>query len=81
MTTSTVKCPDCGGTNIRSIESLQGSCDFDTVTDGIPDFNGYTEVYWDSSETTGYECGHCLGSDPDLNTFLNNEEPHPEEVE
>jgi hypothetical protein len=68
-------CRACGSENIRTVEDLSGSCDIVEIVeneDGSLEYDlcGYTEVYWDSSETTGYECGDCYERFPTLEELV-----------
>lgn len=58
-------CPSCGSVELKTLESLLGTCEATFYADGETDFGGYTEVSWDSSETVGVECGHCAWSATD----------------
>ena len=61
---STLVCPNCGSTDLATIEDLSGSAHCKAVLD--PDtgarsveYDGWTEVHWDSSTSMGIECRSC----------------------
>lgn len=54
-----LKCPQCGDTdNLFTVERVEGVCPI--IIDG-PDweFSGYTEMLWDSTQSTTLCCGEC----------------------
>ena len=53
-------CPKCGSHEIVTIEQLYGVSRLVDITKGQPDWDGYTEVHWDCSETIGISCTACL---------------------
>lgn len=63
-------CPGCGSTDLGTNEDLSGTAKLTKGIwlheDGEPayDFDGYTEVHWDSSETKGYSCQSCGNTGP-----------------
>lgn len=55
-----IRCKGCGSDRIASVETLLGSCNIEGIDDdGAPEFSGSTDVHWDTSTTTGYECRDC----------------------
>ncbi len=55
-------CPNCGSDSLATIEDLSGSAYGSAYEEkGERHFShqGWTEVYWDSSETRGVECRDC----------------------
>tara|TARA_R100000656_G_scaffold109936_1_gene81972 strand:+ start:1953 stop:2189 length:237 start_codon:yes stop_codon:yes gene_type:complete len=53
-------CPKCGSHEIVTIEEMQGSAGIIDISKGTPEWDGYTEVHWDSMETIGIACTRCL---------------------
>lgn len=83
-------CPQCGSTDLRTIETIIGTCYLSCIErdeNGELDFEhcGETDVCWDSTTSTGLECGNCLwqasGETMDewcaqLVPFVEDEPPH-----
>jgi len=70
-----VVCSNCGARqNFATEERLLGSAlgIVAVQQDGSLEFehSGYTEVSWDSSETTGYECRSCGLTKPTLGELV-----------
>jgi hypothetical protein len=57
-------CPNCkDATRLATIEEILGSAGCEVSDDGEINHDGYTEVHWDTSTTTGIECRSCGWSD------------------
>jgi hypothetical protein len=55
-----MKCPDCGVVDMLStIESLQGLAGCDFIKQDGPEWNGRTDVLYDTSTTIGVSCQQC----------------------
>lgn len=60
----TLCCPACGSSDLATIEDLLGSAGCEVFRDGktgegVHNYDGWTEVSWDSSESKGFECRSC----------------------
>jgi hypothetical protein len=44
-------CPECGAKAKGTLETLQACADLDFADDGTAEYNGYTDVYWDSQKS------------------------------
>jgi DNA-directed RNA polymerase subunit RPC12/RpoP len=55
----TIGCKSCRSREIYSVESIEGTCAGTILDNGEWEPGGYTEVAWDSAETTGYGCATC----------------------
>lgn len=57
---SALACPTCGETeSLATTERLYGAALCNEITAEGPEYEGYTEMDWDSSTTVGVECGGC----------------------
>lgn len=52
-------CPQCGSTELATIEQLEGTAACTISESGDIDWEGRTDVNWDSSTTIGVECRGC----------------------
>lgn len=52
-------CPQCGSTNLATVESVLGTCASVFYVSGDIEGGGETDMSWDSSETVGVECLSC----------------------
>lgn len=52
-----IKCPSCAeGDMLSTIEKLVGLAECDEITKSGPEWNGTTNVIYDTSETVGVSC-------------------------
>jgi hypothetical protein len=54
-------CPACGGSELRTVETIIGTCGVTITRDpwtNTPrlNFDGETQMFWDTSTTIGIEC-------------------------
>jgi hypothetical protein len=55
-------CPNCGSKELATVERLMGDAYGNAIDDDMgPRFlhEGWTEIYWDSSESIGLTCRSC----------------------
>ncbi len=60
---TSLRCPACGSRELRTFETLLGavSCTVAIDKDGkrVVVHEGYTEVFWETSQSTGLLCASC----------------------
>lgn len=50
-------CPECKqGDSLSTTERILGSAQCNEINEDGPDYNGYTDVWYDTSETIGVSC-------------------------
>ncbi len=58
-----LRCPACGSDELKTFETLLGAANCTVAIDKngnrVVDHEGYTEVFWDTSESTGIACASC----------------------
>lgn len=87
MSDITVVCRHCGGSEISTVEDLSGSCGIDIHSidangDIDWDYDGMgTEVHWDSSTTTGFQCEVCYATETSLEELIVAEEAYLDPAE
>lgn len=58
--TKTLHCPNCKKPDLlATIEELEGFAECTKITSDGPEWNGSTEVIYDSSTTVGVYCQEC----------------------